>query len=198
MRKTYHREDLRRELVEAALDHVLAHGHDDLSIRKLAQLVDVSSGAPYHHFADRRAVLIAVAEKAFQALRLEIERRTGQETNPRSRLEAASNAFFDFAEARVNLFDLMFDSELTRPLLDPQIEEQYRLTYLPILADFTAFLKGGDDPVVRVQLYWSTIFGFAFLTGRDMRGGFSASGLDAATLRSRVTAAAIGREHFRA
>lgn len=192
MQKAYHREDLRKQLVEAAYGHVGRDGHDDLSIRKLAQLVSVSSAAPYHYFPDRRSVLIAVAERGFQVLRADLERAWTGIDAPVARLVAASNAFFDFVRANMNLFELMYDSELTRPVLDPQIEEQYRQIYVPILAEFSRLAPAPAEAVVRVQLYWSMIFGFAFLSNRGMRGQFVAANEDQNALRERVILAAIG------
>ena len=56
---TYHRENLKEELLAAAVIYIAEHGHQDLSVRKLSQIVGVSPGAPYHHFPDRRSLLIA-------------------------------------------------------------------------------------------------------------------------------------------
>lgn len=192
MAKAYHREDLRRELIDAAYSHVALHGHGDLSVRKLAQLVDVSSAAPYHHFSDRRALLMAVAERGFQILREAIRRESEAATGPIDRLTAASYAFFAFAEGQSALFDLMYDSELTRPELDPELEAQYRETYMPILDDFIALTGDEEEAATRVQIYWATLFGFAFLSGRGMRGKMGDGPGDTALLRSRVVMAAIG------
>ncbi|WP_374139319.1 TetR/AcrR family transcriptional regulator, partial [Sphingomonas sp.] len=59
--KTYHREDLRGELLRAGRAYIAEHGHHSLSVRTLANTVGVSPGAPYHHFKDRRALLLALA-----------------------------------------------------------------------------------------------------------------------------------------
>lgn len=192
MAKSYHREDLRGELVGAAYAHVAANGHDDLSIRKLAALVGVSSGAPYHHFPDRRALLIAIAERAFERLRAAFDDAIGPNQNHADRIAAVSHAFLDFAERECALFDLMYDSELTRPSLDPAIAEQYRLTYLPILDEFTAYLGCAKAAALRLQIYWSTIFGFAFLSNGETLGRFAETGFDDAARRESVIIAAIG------
>ncbi|MFV4725668.1 TetR/AcrR family transcriptional regulator, partial [Mycobacterium tuberculosis] len=63
-----HREDLRGELLEAAVAYVVREGHESLSLRRLADMVGVAPSAPYHHFPDRRALLIAVALEGYKAM----------------------------------------------------------------------------------------------------------------------------------
>ncbi|MEL0252821.1 MAG: TetR/AcrR family transcriptional regulator, partial [Novosphingobium sp.] len=67
-KKPYHRENLRRDLLDAGREYVRQHGHHGLSIRTLAQQVGVSPGAPYHHFPDRRSLLLALAIEGFEEM----------------------------------------------------------------------------------------------------------------------------------
>lgn len=62
--------DLRSELLHAASELVDAEGLDALTLRALSARVGVSRQAPYLHFADKRALLAAVAGEG-----LRIERR---------------------------------------------------------------------------------------------------------------------------
>jgi AcrR family transcriptional regulator len=64
----YHHGDLRRSLVEATVRLVAEHGMDGFTLRAAAKLAGVSDGAPYHHFADKEALLAAVAEESFDLL----------------------------------------------------------------------------------------------------------------------------------
>jgi AcrR family transcriptional regulator len=64
----YHHGDLRRSLVEATVRLVAEHGVDGFTLRAAAKLAGVSDGAPYHHFADKEALLAAVAEESFELL----------------------------------------------------------------------------------------------------------------------------------
>lgn len=64
----YHHGDLRRSLVEATVRLVAEHGVDGFTLRAAAKLAGVSDGAPYHHFADKEALLAAVAEESFVLL----------------------------------------------------------------------------------------------------------------------------------
>ncbi len=69
--RPYHHGDLRRVLVEAALQ-VAAEG-GEISVREAARRAAVSPGAPFRHFPNRDALMAAVAEEAQRRFRREIE-----------------------------------------------------------------------------------------------------------------------------
>ena len=69
----YHHGDLRAALVERATDVVAEGGVDALSMRELARDLGVSHAAPSRHFADRRALLDAVAVSGFDRLRVALD-----------------------------------------------------------------------------------------------------------------------------
>ena len=108
-------------MLDAACQFVADHGHEDLSVRKLALLVGVSPGAPYHHFADRRSLLVAVAMEGYDRLMRGGRSAASVDEEPEKRLLRLGRHFLAFAEQNPRLFALMYESELTRPHLDPHI-----------------------------------------------------------------------------
>ena len=62
---TYHHGDLREALINTAFAMVEEIGADAVNFSALAKSLGVSQAAPYRHFADREALLTAVATKAF-------------------------------------------------------------------------------------------------------------------------------------
>ena len=71
--KPYHHGDLRRVLIDAALQLVGEGGPDAVSVREAARRAGVSAGAPFRHFPSRDALMTAVAEEAQRRFRAEIE-----------------------------------------------------------------------------------------------------------------------------
>jgi AcrR family transcriptional regulator len=71
--KPYHHGDLRRVLIDAALQLVGEGGPDAVSVREAARRAGVSPGAPFRHFPSRDALMQAVAEEAQRRFRTEIE-----------------------------------------------------------------------------------------------------------------------------
>jgi AcrR family transcriptional regulator len=60
---TYHHGDLRAALLGAAARILEKEGPEAISLRDLARRAEVSHNAPYRHFADRGALLAALAEE---------------------------------------------------------------------------------------------------------------------------------------
>ena len=67
-RATYRHGNLRSDALEAATRLVAAHGHERLSLREVAEEVGVAHRSLYNHFADREALLDAVATEAYLRL----------------------------------------------------------------------------------------------------------------------------------
>jgi hypothetical protein len=60
-RADYHHGNLRRALLDAALALFAERGRFDFTMRELARAAGVTHNAPYRHFADRWALLDALA-----------------------------------------------------------------------------------------------------------------------------------------
>src|SRR5512145_1581524 len=69
----YHHGDLRRALLQAAVRTIGTHGIDGLTLRAVGSSLGVSRTALYRHFADKAALLAAVAAEGFRTLRVELE-----------------------------------------------------------------------------------------------------------------------------
>ncbi|WP_329139338.1 TetR/AcrR family transcriptional regulator [Streptomyces sp. NBC_01476] len=71
--RPYHHGNLRAELLAHAERMLDESGQDGLSLRELARAAGVSHGAPRRHFADRQALLDALAAEGFERLRGELD-----------------------------------------------------------------------------------------------------------------------------
>src|SRR5689334_25185173 len=67
-RGSYHHGALREELITASLKLIETEGIGAVSLRRVAREAGVSPGAPYHHFADRSALLAAIALQGYEVL----------------------------------------------------------------------------------------------------------------------------------
>lgn len=160
----YHRDDLRGELLAAGRSYVGRHGHIDLSIRMLAQSVGVSPGAPYHHFPDRRSLLLAIAIDGFREMMATATVVADCDSPPKEKLREMGRVFIRFADANPHLIELMYESELTTPTLDPALLEfqlrGHRLLKQTIVeADPSA--AAARDADLRVIAFWAAIYGFS-------------------------------------
>jgi AcrR family transcriptional regulator len=107
--RPYHHGNLREALLQAAERTVRERGVQDLSLRELAREIGVSHAAPRRHFADRQALLDALAVAGFDRLGDDLRRalkRAGPEFEPR--LRAIADAYIRFATRDAALLELMF------------------------------------------------------------------------------------------
>ncbi|WP_326564894.1 TetR/AcrR family transcriptional regulator [Amycolatopsis rhabdoformis] len=108
-RGSYHHGNLRAVLLENAERVLEESGPDELSLRQLAREAGVSHGAPRQHFADKRALLDALAERGFDQLGHELEAARVPEGAPfAAGLLAFARAWVGFATRRPALLHLMF------------------------------------------------------------------------------------------
>ncbi|HXU40900.1 MAG TPA: TetR family transcriptional regulator [Burkholderiales bacterium] len=143
---TYHHGDLRAALLKAAARILEKDGPDAISLRDLARSVDVSHNAPYRHFADRQALLSALADEGFSLLAAQLAGKPWRE-------QAVS--YVRFALAHSQRFRLMFaqpvPSELRRIVEGDAVAQAtwamvHGLTHLILAGHFP-----GEDPEALVR-----------------------------------------------
>jgi AcrR family transcriptional regulator len=106
-RKSYHHGDLRRALVQVALDRVRQDGIENLSLREVARAVGVAPGAAYKHFADKNQLIAAISLEA-QIMLARSTREATSKLAGAKRLEAVGRAYIAFACDEPLLFRLLF------------------------------------------------------------------------------------------
>src|SRR5438132_6802885 len=107
--RPYHHGNLHAALLAEAERTVRDRGVQALSLRELAREVGVSHGAPRRHFADRQALLDALAEAGFERLGAELRGAfDGAGEDFEARLRATAAAYVRFATRDAALLELMF------------------------------------------------------------------------------------------
>jgi AcrR family transcriptional regulator len=107
--RPYQHGRLRAALLGEAERTLREQGIDALSLRDLARQAGVSHAAPRRHFADRQALLDALAEAGFTRLGEEVSAAVdGAGEDYKARLRAAAAAYVRFATLDPALLELMF------------------------------------------------------------------------------------------
>ncbi|MDH4653836.1 TetR/AcrR family transcriptional regulator [Pseudomonas sp. BN606] len=193
--RAYHHGNLRQSLIDAALEAVEQQGYQALSLRDLAQVLEVSRGAPYRHFADRDALLRACACEGFRRL-LDAHGNTAQETGTAGdRARAACRAFLAFAEAQPGLFLLMYDSGLLQQAEDEdELGALLHQVYSGIATTLREALEESDDDRLQGRLIamWSTLYGYARLRQSNMLKPYMLGALSREQTEAAVITAAVG------
>ena len=148
-----------RALRDALLDHaveMLDAGDAEPGIRALARAAGVSAMAPYRHFADKDALLVAVAERGFAILAEALARadRTGDNA---TRLVAQGMAYLGFARDHPGLFRLMF----ARRCAPADGTPPERAAFATLSARVAAI--AGTDAPEAILGCWAIVHGLAML-----------------------------------
>jgi AcrR family transcriptional regulator len=113
--RPYHHGDLRRAIVNAALDVLSETQSTEFSLRELARRAGVTHNAPYKHFADKRELLAAVSAVGFDLLAKRLTRAMQAQTSPRAGLFAIARDYVRHGVENPALYRLMFGGYLTGP-----------------------------------------------------------------------------------
>jgi AcrR family transcriptional regulator len=191
----YHHGDLANALLAAAMALVETGGAEAVSLRELAQSLGVSRAAPYRHFADRDALLAAVAARGFEDLNVGYEAALAAPGAGREGLRLASRVYLDFAKRRPGLFKLMFESDFLGRDEPPAVmigpaNHAYQLLWRAM----EAACPGADERTIKARTItmWSTIYGFIALDRQRRFKAFMRGPLSEAEIEAAVIEAATG------
>lgn len=190
----YHHGSLRLALIQAAFQVVEKKGASTLSLRDLAQDLEVSRGAPYRHFPDKDALLAAVAVQGYGLLNDDLHVINAGSYSRYEITERLGHAFFSFAHMHPYLFQVMFD-----PLLLSKADEGTELgkavedIYTNIAELLGSSLTITDEIVKRKHLIamWSALYGYAHLKNAHMLKPYMMSGLEQGEIEAAVIKAAF-------
>lgn len=113
-KNSYHHGNLREVLIETTLRLIEKVGPENVTVRKVAKLAGVSSGAPFRHFPDRSALMTAVAEDAMRRLQAEVATslKKAANKNPLLRFRAIGEAWLRWAVRNPSYFKVISDRRL--------------------------------------------------------------------------------------
>ncbi|MCY1138072.1 TetR/AcrR family transcriptional regulator [Actinoplanes sp. Pm04-4] len=159
---------VREDLLAAARAELDENGHAGISLRAVARRAGVSHAAPKHHFADRAALLTAIAADGFASLAAALDQV------PDPTLAALGRAYIDFGLTHPALFDLMFrPSELHTD--DPELHAATETSLRR--------LKTATDDESLTMISWALVHGLVILTRDGALGGLTEAADPAATAR---------------
>jgi AcrR family transcriptional regulator len=159
----YHHGDLRRAILDAAIESISASGSAGLSLRELSRRAGVSHAAPIHHFGDKAGVLTALAAEGYDLLA--------------DALDAAGDEFVEAGVAYVRFagtyrahFEVMFRPDTYHPddatVVAARERASEALTHGVHSRTARTARTGGDARLTGIAA-WSLMHGFAtlWLTG---------------------------------
>jgi AcrR family transcriptional regulator len=155
--------DVRRLVLDAALDIITSSGAESLSMREVARRAGVSHQAPYHYFGDRSGIFAAISEEGFSALAGAF--RDVQESTI-SAAKAGFIAYLDFARSHVGHFRVMFRADISGLSSHPEAHECAEDAFTELLnmvARTIGHSPDTKDALTFALMLWSQAHGLATL-----------------------------------
>lgn len=112
----------RAAIIDAASKLLEDSGPEAVTLRAVGEAVGVSRSAPYRHYADKAALMRALAERALRQIARRIRHGAEHHQGEWQRLRAGCQAYIDYAVERPHHYQLVFgDTPIAEP--DPGLEE---------------------------------------------------------------------------
>jgi AcrR family transcriptional regulator len=155
----------RGEILQAAKRLFIADGVGNATMRRIAAEVGVSPTALYLHFADKEAILRAIAEDYFSELLVMLQRNQARDLPPLVRLRDGLRAYVDFGIERIDEYRLTFQNRAAR--LDPcgpdgKLEAADR-SFAVLEQSVEQLLAAGifrpGDPITIAETIWACMHG---------------------------------------
>lgn len=163
-------DSLRTKLIQTGLRLIATEGYNNLSLRKVAKLCEVSHNAPYKHFANKEELVQAIMQesaKEFQAALAPI--LTHYHDDPKKQIIELGVAYVTFMVANPDYLQFSFmnqspipiciESGMFHPCSNPSFNA-FRSTALRYLETVGADLALYDTYVLSM---WSLVHGLASL-----------------------------------
>jgi len=172
MSKRYHHGDLRNALIRAGLTILAQEGVDGLDLRKVARAAGVSHAAPYRHFADKQALLAAIAEQGFEQLaaRMSAALAEAPEDAP-SQLALLAHAYVRFAFEHPahmrEMFSGLTAERAAYPALHAAAKSAFQQVIQVVQHGQSQQAIGPGDPASLATVVWSQIHGITMLLIED-------------------------------
>ncbi len=170
-RRERQRSEQRSSILAAARAIAAEGGWQRVTVRGIADRIEYSPPVIYEHFAGKGELLLELRRQGFAKLCETVEHGVARWSDPVARFLALADAYWDFARANPDLYQVMHDLSGARSGDGTPLEESRPLIELTqrVIAEATAHGPGVDVDGC-VILLWSALHGISALA---LTGGFA-------------------------
>jgi AcrR family transcriptional regulator len=165
--RPYHHGNLRRALLDEALATIRNEGVEAVTLREIGARVGVSRTALYRHFADKSALIAAVAAEGFRTLREQLVTAWERNNGGLAGFEAMGFAYVHFAVANSTHFRVMFSRFIYREPADPALATEGAGAFMALVNAVTELQRRrelrADDTELMARHIWAVVHGVANL-----------------------------------
>jgi AcrR family transcriptional regulator len=166
-RRRYHHGNLRRALLDEALATIRTEGVDALTLREIGARLGVSRTALYRHFADKRALLTAVATEGFRTFRQQLVTAWEEGGRGPAAFQSMGVAYVRFAVANPSHYRVMFGGFVDPKACDPELATEAAGAFQALVDALAALQRDKvvrrDDILTMARFVWAVVHGVAML-----------------------------------
>jgi AcrR family transcriptional regulator len=160
------KEETRCNILEASLEIVKEDGWQALSMRKIADKIEYTAPIIYEYFANKEAILMELTKKGYYLLTEKLKEANDSHDTPDDQLEAMWLAYWNFAFAETELYQVMFGVEMNCCVFQKEFPEAEAPADL--ICDAIARLMKIEDlesDIICTKYYtfWSVVHGLISL-----------------------------------
>ncbi|PWJ69855.1 TetR family transcriptional regulator [Ruminococcaceae bacterium R-25] len=168
MADSYHHGNLRQALIEAGIKIINESGEENLSLRKVAALCNVSHAAPYAHFKDKDELLEAIKNSVTDRFMEELLNAVEGKPTADQAIIAMGRTYIQFFSANPDYFAFIFGKQNINAHL--KMNREYKDDYPPFLLLRRMYLKhleeNGlektfEEQEIELIKIWSIVHGMA-------------------------------------
>ncbi|OAV57625.1 TetR family transcriptional regulator [Rhizobium sp. WYCCWR10014] len=159
-RKSRERAGREERIVAAARAVAESEGWDAVTIRRLAKEIEYSQPILYSHFANRDAIVAAVAVEGFKELATVLQEAAAEAKGRRQSLMDVAMAYFAFALSRPALYEAMFILPTQLQFAEAETRSELRTGFDAIAAVVSPFCA---DVEIVTETFWAALHGLAEL-----------------------------------
>jgi AcrR family transcriptional regulator len=157
------KDETRINILDAALHIVKEDGWPALSMRKIADVIEYTAPIIYEYFANKEAILLELTRKGYLLLSKDLQDAKDKHRLPAKQLEAMWLAYWNFAFANKELYQVMFGVEmncccdLVKSLPE---SENPSIQFSEVIADLMG-IENPDKEMICTKYYtfWSIVHG---------------------------------------
>ena len=172
-RKEKQKTELRRMILDASMKLFVEQGFENVSIRKIADLIDYSPTTVYLYFKDKDDILFNLHELGFQKM-AEYNEGLWDIKNPLLRLHKMGENYIKFGVSHPEFYDLMFIQRAPMQSIEKMVDCEWKSGDVALgrLKDTIregmdkGLIVKGDVDAVSMAI-WSMVHGLVSLSIRD-------------------------------
>lgn len=162
-------QETRQKILDAARDLFVRKGYDATSMRAIANRIEYTPTAIYHHFANKEALISELCQRDFLSLAAAF-RRLADVGDPVERIHRIGEVYVEFALENPKHYQLMFmtaheHDHSEGPVKGDPGEDAYAFLQQTVAEAIEGgrFRPGFDDPDQVAQMLWAALHGLISL-----------------------------------